>query len=170
MALRFGLRPARRRLPLLEFLLLLHVTLPQLLRLLLVLLFSLLLRRLVGLLLIEALVVVLLLLLELLPFLVLLLLKLLLLLLILLICLRVPRVRSCGALHRREVLDVRRGGGTAVVFRPVLFSRRSRSTTIGPSAICRRMIRRSRLARGYGSCLELARSGRRGNRRLALIY
>lgn len=96
----------RRRLSLLQLLLLLCVSLHHLLRLLLVFLFDLRLRLLVCVLFGQLLMLFVLLRLQLLSFLVLLRHQLVLLLLVFLVCLRVAGVRSSGALGRRQFVGM----------------------------------------------------------------
>jgi len=131
-----GLRPARRRLALLQLLLLLCVSLLQLLRLLLVFLFGLLFSAFIHVLLRQTLMVPLLLLLKLLPFLVLPLLELLLLLLIFLVRLRIPGRRSRMAFHRWKIVGMVRGPAAA---RAILFITRTRPRLSG-SPIRGRMV------------------------------
>jgi hypothetical protein len=145
-------RPARRawprrRLSLLQALLLLYMFLLQLLSLLLMLLLDLLLPGIICVLLRQLLMLLLLLLLEFLPLLVLLLLKLLLLLLVFLVKFRISRVGGCRTFHRRKVVRMDWGRGAAAVFR-----RRLRGASIASG----RMVIRSTglLGRDYSSAAE----------------
>src|SRR5579863_1511526 len=157
---RRGLRSARRRLPLLQPLLLLYVFLLQLLRLLLVLLLSLLLSRIVRILICQLLMFFLLPLLQSLPFLVLLLLELLLLLLVFLVRLCISRVGRRWALHGGKVVGMNRSGGACVVFRS-----RLRGSPIGG-----RIVGASGGSRRQGIvATELSGPGCRRDRRLAVI-
>lgn len=161
---RLGLRPARRRLSLLQLLLLLCVPLLQSLRLLLVLLFNLLLFRVIRFLLPKALMILVLLLLQFLSFLILLLLQLLLLLLIFLIQLRIPGVGCSGARRRRKVFRVNHAGRRAAISSAAL------SAPLIVSPIRGRVVCASSFSRGHGFApTEFSRLGGRGNRRLAVI-
>ena len=163
--LRLSLRPARRRLSLLQTLLLLCVPLLQLLRLLLVPLLNLLLLRIIRFLLRQALMLLVLLLLQFLPFLVLLLLQLFLLLLIFLVQLLIPRMGGGGTFPERNVIrvdDPRRGGGA--------ISTAGRGSPFLTPPVRRRVIRAPGFSRRDGfATAEFSRPGGCGDGRLAVV-